>query len=144
MILGSFGLRRVACSNNGIASAISPSRILHLPRLALLYRQVLEWRGVWETGDPTESARADPRPDPAEKGELPDRRVDRLLVYELLHLGQDHLALFRVEFVGLLQVKLVDFRITAVHVRAALDDERGQPRRGVAERAARAAQYALV
>jgi hypothetical protein len=58
-----------------------------------------------------------------------------------LHLFEDRRPLLRVEFVGLQWEEFVDVGIAAIDVRAALDDERGEPRRGVAECTARRAEY---
>jgi len=62
-------------------------------------------------------------PDTGERGQLPNRRRDHLLVHELLHFVQDGLALLVVEFGRLLRVQLVDVGITAVGLSAALDDK---------------------
>src|SRR5215204_7318041 len=88
---------------------------------ASLDRDVLVGRGVGEQRDPAEPGLADPRPDAVDEGELPDRRVHRPLVYDLLHLVQDRLALLRIDLDRLLTVQLVDFGVAAVGEPAALD-----------------------
>src|SRR5438270_13259557 len=100
-----------------------------------------EWR-IGGAPDAAEGQLATPRANPAEKRQQPDRRVDRLLVDQPLHLFEDLGPLPRVEFIGLLLVEFVDIGITTVDVGAAGDDERGEPRRRVAEGAARSAQDA--
>src|SRR4051812_34121958 len=86
------------------------------PSSDLLYGQILEWRGIGEPGDPGKDTLAEPRPDPAEKGQLPDRGVDRLFVHEKLHFVQDRFALLRIEFAGLLRIKRVDIGIAAIDI----------------------------
>src|SRR5690242_1202145 len=98
-----------------------------------LDRDVLERRGKREARDQSEGRLANPRTDPAQKGELPDRRVHRLFVNELLHLIQDRPALTFVELVGLQRVELVDVGIAAVDVGAALDHEGSEPGGGIAK-----------
>ena len=88
-----------------------------------LDRDVLERRGVGKTGDQAERRFPDPRADAIEEAELPDRRVDRLLVDELLHLVEDRAALLVVELVGLLRIELVDVGVAAIDIGAALDDK---------------------
>src|ERR1043165_6644533 len=73
-----------------------------------LQGHVLERAGVGKAGDLAERGVAVARTDPVQEGELPERRVDRLLVHELLHLGKDRGPLFRVELLGLLRVEGVD------------------------------------
>src|SRR5437763_3146355 len=99
-----------------------------------LYRDVLLGRGVGEAGDQTEGRRPDPRTDAVEKGELPDRREDRALVYELLHLVEERRALVAVQLGRLFLVQLVDVGVAAVNERSALYDISLEPGRGVAER----------
>src|ERR1051325_1206880 len=108
-----------------------------------LDREVLERRGVSKTGDLTKPGLADPRANPVQKTELPDRRIDRFLVNELLHLGQHRCAFFVIEFVRLLGIGRVDIGIAAIGEGAILDDKRGEPRRGVAKGAARTLDNAL-
>jgi hypothetical protein len=65
-------------------------------------------------------------------------------VNQPLHLFEDRRPFLRVEFLGLQRIQFVDVRIAAVCIGPALDDKRGEPRRGVAERATRRAQDPLV
>src|SRR5262249_57726046 len=58
-----------------------------------------------------------------------------------LHLFEDRRPLLGVKLVGLQREKLVDVGIAPIDVGAAVDDERGEPRRGVAECTARRAEY---
>src|SRR3954451_8135486 len=99
--------------------------------------QILERRRVGNPRYQIEAGLADPRPDPVDEAELPDRRVDRLLGDELLHLVEDRGALLVIELVGLLRIELVDIRIAAIGKSAVLDHKRRHPGRRVAERAAR-------
>ena len=101
--------------------------------LCRLERDIFEGSRVREVGDQAEPRLADPRADAVEKGELPDRRKDRALVKELLHLVQDCLALLMVEFDRLLLVERVDVGVAAIDERAALDDIGFEPGRSVAE-----------
>ena len=61
----------------------------------------------------------DPRADAVEKRELPDRRVDRLVVYEPLDAMQRRLASLGIDVRCLLGEQPVDVRIAAVDIRAA-------------------------
>ena len=87
---------------------------------------------------------ADPGTRAVQESELPDRGVDCLLVYELLHLIEDRRPFFGVELVGLLWKQLVDIGVAAIDKRAAFDDERGQPGRRVAEGSAAPLDDAMV
>src|SRR5260370_10938054 len=109
-----------------------------LPLLWVLERDVLVGRGVGVAGDQAEPRLADPRPDAVEKAEQPDRRIDRPLVDQLLHLLQDRRALFAIKLDCLLLEHRVDVGVAAIGVGAALDVKRLEPRRRVAERAAAA------
>src|SRR5690348_18022614 len=106
--------------------------------LRALERDVLEGRGVGEARDQAESRLADTGADAVEEAQLPNWGVNRFLVDELLHLVEDRGALLVIEFVGLLRKELVDVGVAAIGVGAALDDERGQPRRRIPKGAARA------
>src|SRR3954454_13810115 len=90
--------------------------------LILLYRQILERRGVRKSGDPAERRFSEPRTDAVDEGKFPDRCEYRLLVHELLYLVQDFLALLAVEFGRLLRKQLIDIRIAAIHKGAIPDD----------------------
>src|SRR6516164_4909951 len=90
-------------------------------------RDVLERRGIGEPSDQPEGRLADSRAHAVEEAELPDRRVDRLVMDELLHLVEDRRSFLMVGFTGLLRVEFVDVRIVAIGIGAALDDERGKP-----------------
>src|SRR4029077_3052960 len=95
---------------------------------------VLVRRRVGEAGDQPEPRLADPRANTVDKGQLPDRRVDRPLINQLLHLVQDRLALLVVEFYSLLLVELVEIGVAPINKNSALDDMGFKARRGVAER----------
>jgi hypothetical protein len=107
-----------------------------LSQLRALDRDFLEGRGVSKTRNEAECRLADPGTNAVEEAELPDRRVDRLLVDELLHLIEDRCALLVVEFAGLLREEFVNVGIAAIGIGAALDHERGKPGRRIAEGAA--------
>src|SRR5207253_5566861 len=79
---------------------------------------------------------AHPRTNPVDKGELPDRRGDRPLMDDLLHLFENCAAPLGVEFGALLLEQLVQIRVAAIDIGAALDREGFEAGRGVAERAA--------
>ena len=64
--------------------------------LRALDRDVLERRRIGEAGDLAEGGLAHPRADAVEEGEFPDRRIDRFLVDQPLHLFKDRRPLFRV------------------------------------------------
>ena len=96
---------------------------------------VLVRGGVRETGDQAEARFSDAWADPVDKGELPDRRIDRPFVNGLLHLVQDCLAFPVVELDRLLLVQIVEIGVIAVDEDPALDDMRFEPGGGVAERA---------
>src|SRR5215472_7801966 len=106
--------------------------------LRALDRDVLEGGGVGEIGDQAEPGLADPRSHTIDEAELPDRRVDRPLGHDLLHLVEDCCELLVVELGRLLLVELIDVGVAAIDIGAALDDKGLQPGRGVAERAAAA------
>ena len=57
--------------------ASSSVRVRSSRRSRALDRDVLVGRGVGEAGDQAEPGLADPRPDPVEEAQQPDRRVDR-------------------------------------------------------------------
>src|SRR6476646_10766906 len=101
------------------------------------YREVFERRGVGKAGDPVEARLADPWANAVQEAELPDRRVDRLLVNQLLHLAEDRRAFVVIELVRLLRVQRIDVGIAARGEGAVLDDKGGEPGRGLAEGAAR-------
>src|SRR6266699_6828545 len=102
-----------------------------------LDRDVFEGRGIGETRDQVETRLRDSRSDGIDEPELPDRRVYRPLVDELLHLFEDRHALLVVELVGLLRVERIDVGVAAIGKGAVLDDKGGEPGGGVAEGAAR-------
>src|SRR5438105_314771 len=83
-------------------------------RLRALDRDVLERRRIGEAGDLAERGLAHPRADTVEEGEFPDRRIDRLLADQPLHLFEDRRPLLRVEFVGLQWEEFVDVGIAAI------------------------------
>src|SRR5437868_1894145 len=114
-----------------------PAAIVRWANIALgaLDGDVLVGRGVGEAGDQPEPRLSDPRPDAVDKSQLPDRRVNRPLVNDLLHSVEDRLALLPVEFDRLLLVHFVKVGIVTVDEHAALDDVRFEAGRGVAERA---------
>src|SRR6266446_3711731 len=113
-----------------------PDRVLRWSWLCL-DRDVFERRGISETRDQVETRLRDPRSDGVDEPELPDRRVDRLVVDELLHLFEDRRALLVVELVGLLGMERIDVGVAAIGKGAVLDDKGGEPGRGIAEGAAR-------
>src|SRR6266436_10218620 len=93
---------------------------------------------IGESRNEAEPRLTDARPERIHKCQLPYGRVDRLVVYQLLHLVQDCLAPLGIQFGRLLLEQVVDLRIAAIGIGTALDDEGGETGRGVAEGAARA------
>src|SRR6516162_502178 len=114
-------------------SAISMALVSMAPSSRSFYRDVLERPGVGEARDQAEPGLTDPRPNAVDEGELHQRCIDHPPGHQLLHLVQDRRALLVVEFGGLLLKERVNFGVAAVGVGSALDDERGQPGRGVAK-----------
>src|SRR5205823_4131225 len=106
--------------------------------LRALERDLLVRAGIGKCRDQAEAGLADPRAEAVDERQLPDRRVDRLLVKQLLDLFEDRRALLLIEFDRLLLKQLVDIRVVAVSVGAALDHIGLQASRRVAERAAAA------
>src|ERR687888_1791910 len=104
---------------------------------SLLQLDVLVGTRVGEAGNRSQARLLQPRTDAVQEGQLPDRRVDRPLVDELLNAVQRRLTTFGIELHRLLLEQAVDVRIAAVHVRAAGRDECLEPRGRVAEGAAR-------
>src|SRR6516165_4805069 len=96
---------------------------------------ILIGRRVWEARDQTEPGFPDPRSDAVDEGQLPDRRVDRALVNNLLHLVEDRLALCAVQLARLLLIKFIEVRVAAINKCAALDDVRFKTCRGIPESA---------
>ena len=78
------------------------------------------------------------------KASCQNGRVDRALLYELLHLLQHRRALLGVELGRLLLEQRIDVGVAAVGIGAALHHERLQARGGVAEGAAGALDDVLV
>src|SRR5207237_8794112 len=105
-------------------------------RLTSLQRDVLVGPGIGVSGDQPEARFRDPRTDPADEGQLPDRRVDRALVHYLLHPVEDRLAPLAVQLLCLLQEHGIEVRAVAIGEGAALGDARLEPGGRVAERAA--------
>src|SRR5580704_7336301 len=92
------------------------------PRLRPFQRDVLVGRGVGEAGYQPKPRLSDARANAVDEGELPDRRVDRPFVDDLLHLVQDRLAFLVIELDRLLLVQLVEVGVAAVDENSALDD----------------------
>src|ERR1051326_1662188 len=99
-------------------------------------REILVGTRIGVAGNEPEPRFLDPRADTAEERLLPQGRVDRPLVHELLNLVQRRRAPCRVEFGRLLGEQRVDLGIAAVDVDAALGDASLEPCRSVAERTA--------
>src|SRR5207244_11805451 len=78
-----------------------------------------------------------------DKGELPDRRGDRPRMDELLHRFENCGAPLGVELGALLLEKLVQIRVAAIDISAALDRQGFEAGRRVAERAAAAHDQVL-
>src|SRR4030081_3951852 len=68
-------------------------------------RQIVAWRGVGRAGDPVEPRLPDSRANAVQEAELPDRRVDRLLVNETLHLLEHRGSLLMGELLRRLRVE---------------------------------------
>src|SRR5262249_4207555 len=124
-------LRRRTVSRAAVAS---PCRFRERPSLPQL--DVFIGARVRKARDGPEARFLDAGPDAVEEGELPDRRIDDALVHELLDPVKCRLATLRIQLDRLLLEEPIDVGIAAIDVRAAGGDERFQPRRGVAERAA--------
>src|SRR5713101_2149527 len=103
------------------------------PLLSSLDRDVLVGPGVSEGRDEVEPGLADTRSERIEEGELPYRCVYRLVVDELLHLGQDPRAPVLGQFDRLFLEEFVDVGVAAVGIGAVLDDKGREPRCGIAE-----------
>src|SRR6185295_16168610 len=86
-------------------------------------RHVLVRRRVGMAQDRTQPRFADPGADTVDGGLLPKRRVDRVLVNELLDLVQRRCAPRAVELACLLLEQRVDVGIIAVDIAAALRHE---------------------
>src|SRR6266568_767658 len=86
-----------------------------------LDRDVFVWPRVSKPRDQPEPGLADAGTVAVDEGQLPDRRVHRPLVYDLLHLVQDRLAALRIQFGRLLREQLVEIGVVAVGISAALD-----------------------
>src|SRR5688572_6615381 len=109
----------------------------------LLDSHVFVRRGVGMPGDQAEAGLLDARADTVEERELPDRRVNDLVVEQLLHAMENRLALLAVELVGLLPVEAVEVGVAPVRVRPARHHEGLHARRRIAERAAGALDQVL-
>src|SRR5712691_6564113 len=112
--------------------------------LSRLESDVLVGRGPRVAADQPYGRLAHPRPDAGEPGQLPDRRGDHPLVYELLDLVQQRFTLGVVEFHRLLLKQRVDFGIAAVGIGAALDGKGFEARGSVAEGGAAAHDQVFV
>jgi len=86
---------------------IKTREVVKYTGLRTLQRKVFVGGGVRETGNETEARFGNARTDGIDKDELPDRRVDRPLVYYLLHLVQDRLRLGAIELNRLLLISRV-------------------------------------
>src|ERR1700731_4677208 len=93
---GEWSRRKRSCSR----AATSP--------LSGFQRDLFIGAGVGEARDQAEAGLADPRSMTVDEGELPDRRVHRALVDDLLHLLEDRAALLLVELGALLLEHLVE------------------------------------
>src|SRR5690242_6178846 len=89
-------------------------------------------------GDQAKRRFVDARALAVEESELPQRGVDSALMDQLLHAMQQLGAFGAIGFDRLLGEQLVDVRVAAIDISAALDDERLHARGGVAEGAAAA------
>src|SRR3954462_6977373 len=85
----------------------SRSRAVMSP-LSGFQRDVLVRAGIGEARDQPEAGFTDSRPVTVDEGELPDRRVHRAFVNDLLHLFEDRAALLLIEFGALLLEHLVE------------------------------------
>ena len=88
------------------------------------------------TADQAEPGFTHPLPVSVEERELPDRSVNAALMDDLLHAVQLRRAFGDVQLCCLFAEQRVDLGIAAIDVGAALDGERLQPSRRVAERRA--------
>src|SRR5262249_13568181 len=115
------------------------------PPLPLLVRQreILVGCGIRVAGNQAEPGFPNPRTGAVEKGQLPQVRVDRPIVHDLLDLMERRFAPRVVELRRLLREQRVDVRIAAVGIGAVLRDECLEAGRGVAEGAARALEQVL-
>src|SRR3979490_1029210 len=95
--------------------------------LPLLFdRQIFEGRVGGNAGDPVEPRLPDSRANAIQEAELPDRRVDRLLVNETLHLLEHRGSLLMVELVRLLRVEPVAVGVAAIREGPRPDHKRGE------------------
>src|SRR6185295_6736859 len=113
--------------------AFKRREVVNYAELRTLQRKVFVGCGVRETGNETEARLGNARTDGIDKGELPDRRVDRPLMHYLLHLVQDRFPLGAIELNRLLPVERVDVGVGSIHEYAACDRLCLQPGSGVAE-----------
>src|SRR5438552_17327436 len=90
--------------------------------LTRFQRDVLVRPGIGERRDQAEPGFSDARAVAVDEGELPDRRINRLLVKELLDLVEDCSAPLLIQFGCLLLEKFIDIRVAAVGIGASLDD----------------------
>ena len=101
--------------------------------LRTLQRKVFVGCGVRETGNATEAQLGNARTDGIDKGELPDRRVDRTFMYYLLHLVQDRFPLGAIKLNRLLPVERIDVGVASIDEYAACDHLCLEPGGGVAK-----------
>src|SRR5260221_3636926 len=88
-----------------------------------LDRDVFVWPRIGKPRDQPKPGFTDAGTVAVDEGQLPDRRVHRPLVYDLLHLVQDRLAALRIQFGRLLREQLVEIGVVAVGISATLDRE---------------------
>src|SRR5260370_42693938 len=94
--------------------AVRDGRIGAPARLAGFQRDVLIGPGICEGRDQTEPRLRDPRPIAVDEAQLPDRRIYRAFMHQLLDLVEDRLAALVVQLLRLLQEQGVDVWVITV------------------------------
>src|SRR6187551_3220479 len=105
---------------------------------AALQAEIFVGRGIRMAGNQVEGSILHPPALAVEEAKLPQRRVDRTLVHQLLHAVHELGTLGTVDGLRVLDEQLVDVGVAAVDIGAALDDEGLHARGRVAEGAAAA------
>src|SRR5262245_29752636 len=88
-----------------------------------LQLEVFVGSGEWPAGDEPETGLRHPRALGVDEAELPDGRVHRLVVHELLDPVQRRFAALAIQLARLLPEESVDVRIAAIDVRTARHHE---------------------
>jgi hypothetical protein len=93
------------------------------------------------SSDQSEPRLVNPGPLATEESQLPDRRVDRILIHELLHTMQNLRSIRQIGLGNLTVEQFIDVGIAAIDIATALDYEGLHPHGGIAERSAASLDY---